>query len=657
MHKHDEISSTERLLDLIRGHSGENSGLETQKPAMENPVSDSRSPVSGFRDSLRKVLSFGRKQVTIGVGIRPDELRLIKIRHASDQKQELLDYLTIPFKSDPNHLKAVIKRFCDSPKKNPDIWSSVSTSGFQIRHIKIPKVSKKEIANAVYWTYKKQNAFDEKEKIFDFEVLGNTVENGIEKIQVIAYTVPRQHVEELKSLFLKSGFPLTGISVHPFFLQNLFKVRWIKTDNKNVCILHIGMNRSRIDIFLSDGNLVLSRSFKAGMNSMVEAIKQKMNKGHSQSSAMLSDTEDSSMTQHIKTPLDARSLPKARIETEQTREIFFRFIHVSSDMSTLPKFSNPLTGTWTDIPEEDIFEMIKAPLKRVARQAEITINYYRSNFNNQDVGKIYISGQISMRQRCVDYICDYLDIPGEPADPFAVQESSVPDLIRVTAEKTLPESPSERSAFAPATGMALSRNSFTPNFIFTYKEKEKFAKIRRINHAIYACLFFIMLLCIGTYYWQDMLAVSKTSRLTRLKLQMETYRPFMDKNLILKKAIQIKRTRQTLKAYSKKYMMMAIISELSKLTPSNIRLLNFTADIGRIAEPGKEGAERTAKEKPVVILNGVIMGDAGTFESSLANYLAGLKKSPIFDQPVIKNRSVGFIESQEVLQFTAHLKL
>ncbi len=626
-----------------------------QKPAM-GIRSPPRSSVSSFRGSLSKVFSFG-KRITIGVGISPNSLRLIKIRHASDQKQELLDCLTIPFELNPDHLKSAMKHFCGSLKKKPDIWSSVSTSDFQIRYIKIPKVSKKEIANAVYWTYKKENAFNEKEKIFDFEVLEDTVENGIEKIQVIAYTVPRQHVEELKSFFLKSGFPLTGISVHPFFLQNLFKARWVKTDNKNVCALHIGMNRSRIDIFLSDGNLALSRSFKAGMNSMIEAIRQKMNESHSQSSAMLSDTEDSGMTQLIEKISDVRSLPKPRIETEQAREMFFRFIHAPSDMITLPKFSNLLTGTWTDITEEDMFEMIWDPLKRVARQAEITINYYRSNFNNQDMGKIYISGQICTRQRCVDYICDYLDIPGEPFDPFAVRENSMPDLLRATSEELLPESPSERSAFAPATGMALSCNSFTPNFIFTYKEKEKFAKTRRINRGVYACLFFMMLLCIGIYYWQDNLAVNKTASLTRLKLQMETYSPFLDKNLILNKAIQIKRTRQTLKKYSKKYMMMAVISEISKLTPSNIRLLSFTADMGGIAKTNKQGAEKTAEDAPVMILNGVIIGDAGTFETTLANYLTDLKNSPIFDQPVIRNRSVGFIESQEVLQFTAHLKL
>ncbi len=44
-------------------------------------------------------------------------------------------------------------------------------------------------------------------------------------------------------------------------------------------------------------------------------------------------------------------------------------------------------------------------------------------------------------------------------------------------------------------------------------------------------------------------------------------------------------------------------------------------------------------------------------ESILAGYLIALKGSPIFDQPVISEKTLGFFNNNEVLQFTTHLKL
>ncbi|MCP4368428.1 MAG: hypothetical protein GY797_10010 [Deltaproteobacteria bacterium] len=44
-------------------------------------------------------------------------------------------------------------------------------------------------------------------------------------------------------------------------------------------------------------------------------------------------------------------------------------------------------------------------------------------------------------------------------------------------------------------------------------------------------------------------------------------------------------------------------------------------------------------------------------ESVLAGYLIALKGSPIFDQPVIAEKTMGFFNNNEVLQFITHLKL
>ena len=50
-----------------------------------------------------------------------------------------------------------------------------------VRHIVIPKVAKKQIENAVYWTIKKETPFDDKDTVFDFEIQREVTEQGIGK--------------------------------------------------------------------------------------------------------------------------------------------------------------------------------------------------------------------------------------------------------------------------------------------------------------------------------------------------------------------------------------------------------------------------------------------------------------------------------------------
>jgi len=105
------------------------------------------------------------------------------------------------------------------------------------------------------------------------------------------------------------------------------------------------------------------------------------------------------------------------------------------------------------------------------------------------------------------------------------------------------------------------------------------------------------------------------------------------------------------KEYGRKYLVIAALSEIAELTPTNIRLLNISAQLE--APPG---AEEKIPEKTIVI-GGIILGDRMALESILAGYLIALKGSPIFDQPVISEKTLGVFNNNEVLQFTTHLKL
>ncbi len=164
----DEISSTERLLDLIR-----DSGKEADS-AFDPSSHKSIGP--RLMGIFSNPISF-KNSISVGVDLGHEDLKLIKILRISDQKFEMLEYARVPFKSDVTRhspefyqfLRPILANFCGS-SKNPDLWCTIPSARVETRLLRIPKVNQKQIPNSVFWSFQKESAFNEKEYLFDFEL-------------------------------------------------------------------------------------------------------------------------------------------------------------------------------------------------------------------------------------------------------------------------------------------------------------------------------------------------------------------------------------------------------------------------------------------------------------------------------------------------------
>ena len=162
MARHDEISSTEKLLDLIRGKSDTASDSTSIAPR--------QSTTSSLKNSLIQAFPL-KKKIVVGVDIGGEELKMVKISQALDKKQEMLDYMSLPFESGMSKdspqfsgfLKSALNDFCGD-LRNVEIWSSISSANVTTRYLRIPLVPKKQVANAVYWTFKKYRFFYNEEQ-------------------------------------------------------------------------------------------------------------------------------------------------------------------------------------------------------------------------------------------------------------------------------------------------------------------------------------------------------------------------------------------------------------------------------------------------------------------------------------------------------------
>jgi Tfp pilus assembly PilM family ATPase len=449
----------------------------------------------------------------------------------------------------------------------------------------------------------------------------------------MSYAAPKREISQLKHIFSKSGYPLTGISIVPFALQNLVRSQWIETEGENTCTLFIGSDWSRIAIF-SKGNLVLSRDIKAGIRSMIASISEKADNGLPEQSVVTDDTDGTAT-------MGVNLEDTTNIDEEQAQRLFFTITH---DSLTLTDAESGLKYK-----ADDIFKMILPALERVIRQVERTIKHFSLNYKDGGVNKIFISGEVSGNRRIVDYIGDQLSLNVDTIDLF----TSNPFL---SSDVSVPDSELERGAFVPAVGMALSNNSTTPNFIFTHEEKEKHTKFLLINRSFIAAFLLLLALCFGVSFWQSDKLDRKRATLSQLQQELEQHSPILDQNLIIKMVAKVQRKTDTLDAISKRYLGMAVISEISELTPSNISLFSIIAEFGRPVAYNQEEKESMDKNK-LLNVEGVIFGDRMKLETSLADYIVKLKNSPIFGRPVIKKRSFKFFEDKEVLQFTVQLDL
>ena len=635
MAKQDEISSTERLLELIR----------TDRDAeIEDSGKPSRKQASGLKSFVRSTISF-KKNVTIGVDIGYDDLKLVKLRRMSDRGHELLEYARVPF--DPEipresadfhqFLRPPLTEFCGSDR-NADMWCTISSARVETRQFRIPKVAARQVPNAIYWTYQRESAFDEEEKLFDFEILGEVQDEQPVKLDVLAYTVPLDEVIALRDMFARAGFPLTGISIVPFAFQTLMRSRRVEAIDQFVASLYIGRDWSRIDIF-REGNLTLSRGIKAGVRTMMEALQKEIEGTRKGLSLVKSPNEDVGRIRAVK--------KKLKLDLKSAQQYFFGH----PDAPDAGDAQQQKLG----IDENNVFHMIQPALERLVRQLERTIRHYALNFENAKIGKIYISSGAMPHQRILNYIGEELGMPTEVLNPFQTSSNFLP-LVPI------PQTVSEQSSFAPAMGMGLADNSRTPNFLFTYKDKRRADRNQLINRGVFALFALMMIVCVGFSFWQERSLQEKEAKKLQMTQQLEQYNLRVDQNLILKIVEQIRKKNKSDRAIGQKYLNLAVISEVVDLTPPNVRLLSISTQLGPLQKKAppeddkKKKASPTAEQK-VLIIEGIVQGDHLTLESTLAGYLMELKNSPLFDQPDISTKSFEYSGNDEVLRFKAQLNL
>jgi Tfp pilus assembly PilM family ATPase len=615
-----ELSSTEKLLDVIRNREASDDFV-APSPSIST-TSEKKS-----KSLLLKTLH-QNKNISIGVDIGYRHLRCIKVARSFDSDWKLLDYTIVPLRADisrgtpdfADFLKSELDKFCGSIKK-PNLWANMSSARVEVASILIPKVAKKQIEKAVYWTAKKTMSLRGKDLVFDFEMEGEVVERGITKLAVMTYAAPKKEVQEMKDLFEGIGYSLSGLTITPFGTQNLFKTNWMPSSKQSLAVLYIGRGWSRIDIY-SRGNLVLTRGIKAGINTMVQELMEAYNE------KLKFVSSDESGTGQTLSPDEPRE--NMFMDMENARELLYGLSPDSpSTAELMARF---------ELDEYSIFKMINPALDRLVRQTERTFQYNTMNLGNEKVSAVYVSTAMNVYKPIVDYIGDDLGIERDVLDPL---EPANPLVNEITANLSM----SDRVSFAPALGVALSDVTRTPNLLFTYKDKVRQSNMVKSGRAIFVALTVVLMFCVGVLFVIGDIADRKGAELAKLEKQLKPGIQIDEKVLPLFVS-KVQKDKKYLQEYSERYLGIAAISELSLLTPSNIRLLNVTV---RIKTPSTKSGKTNIRN---LTIEGVVSGEMESFEDSLVKYVLKLQSSPMFSEVKIDKSNTESFENMELLRFT-----
>jgi len=425
----------------------------------------------------------------------------------------------------------------------------------------------------------------------------------------MVYTAPKTSIEEIKTLYSDMGITLAGITTAPFAIQNIFRSKWITATEEIFASLFIGNNFSRIDLYKKE-NLVMSRGFKTGSNkSMLEAI----------TASVLEKTGN------------------LKLKNDEAKKIL---LSISPDSEKLRN-----TDAGYDFKKEEILEMIYPVWERLARQVDLTLK--TSAIGYRKVEKIYILSSVNVDNSILYFMSDQLGAKTEIFDPFKQHTVSA---------STESISLSERMFLSPALGFSLSDNRHTPNILFTYKEKDKEIKTKRIDSLVFFSFLAALIICFAMLVYQVSERNSLNKEKVKLEKELALYSPLLSKDKVSKIADEVKTKRKMTRQYVQKYLGVAAIGEVSDLTPQNISLISFKI-MQRSISPGANANKTPQETGEGVTIEGVIFGDRNMLDSLLAEYVMKLENSPILSQVSIQKNNIVTFKKSEVLQFTLSAKI
>ncbi len=607
-------------LELENEDTLSNSDVSESAERIVNRIGTSRLagavPLS-LSDAMEQAVStkgINKNSLTAGIIIKQDAIGMVltginKATHSIELmkwSRVVLPKLTkIENQSFPAFLRSTLEEFLTGFNK-VDIWTAIDTRDLKFKSIIIPDLPDSKISNAAQWGLKNEIGLSLKDEIFDFEIIENVQIDGIKKKTILAYTAPKTKINFLKTLFIKSGFPLKGISALPFAHQNFIRKNIIDLDSYPSVIVNI--SRSNSDIYcLSEKGVMLVRNLRSGTFSLIEDM------------------------------IDTKNDP--RIDSQVITDM------ISDDFNA----------------ETSTFDQTSISTQRLIGKIMRTGDYYSNNVANNDPIHSYLFyGEMDDCNAFTTYAKSEITSSFNLFNPFK-------HLFSKTLSASPPNTAANRNSIIPAYALALSTNKITPNFLYTYVQKKVAAKYKKMNLTIVGICAFFLILGAGAWFYLNSIENTIRSEIAVIETQLSKFSPNVTNALLSEKISKADLKSKMIQSYIARFLPLGVINEICSKTPETISLISLNADFKspKITQPGKgkskkpikkSGKKEETKEKPLT-LKGIVADDFTALESTLTGYIIQLNDSPFFKNINLEDKTLKSVNGEHSLLFTATMEI
>jgi len=263
--------------------------------------------------------------------------------------------------------------------KAQKVTLEISGAQVAIRHIRLPSMPKKELKEAVRWEAGKFISFSPEKAIVEFQLLGEVVEEGVKKLDLMVAAAEGNFIEEQLSVIKEAGLEAAGISTIPHALWHCMQT--IPQAKKGVtALIDIGAKKTNISIF-KDNKLHFTREIATAGNAFTEAVKE------------------------------AATLEGAALDFEKA-EAFKKSY-------AIPKHEG-VEETKGKVPFQKLSFVMRPVLERLLTEINRSFDFYKSQFKEEveEEKRIFICGGGAELKGLKEYIEDQLGAKVDLLTPF-----------------------------------------------------------------------------------------------------------------------------------------------------------------------------------------------------------------------------------------------
>lgn len=342
-----------------------------------------------------------RKDCIIGLDIGSSSVKIAQFQSREDGlhlvKAELLDIAyTDEEAREKETISALRHLFRGVNVKKSKIIVAINCPQTAVKKVVTPYMPKSELRQGIVLEAKNYFPFSIEDSFLDFEILGDLVEKGVRKYNVLVAVSPKKTVESYLSLLRKAGIKPSSFVPYPYVFKKLAGQFHFNDDHVRYFLI-IGRSNSEL-IALKGDDLAFSRKIPVTGNDFTKAM----------TGLLVSDRG--------KTELSMAEAEKIKREIGIPREGESKIV------------DNKISTT-------QIFSMLREPLEQLVSEIQRCFDYYREGGGGGQADSLYLFGGGASLGGIIEFLSKELNIEvrlGDVLEGLKSDSSAVTDKNKVS---------------------------------------------------------------------------------------------------------------------------------------------------------------------------------------------------------------------------------